>query len=68
MPGSTSTTNFPSTGARAKSSRPTAASESPTASGGRNPKRMTSFAEMPTESTPMITLPGRKARPTCSGL
>ena len=68
MLGSTSTTKVPSTGARAKSSSPTAASESPAASGSRKPKRMTSLAEMPTESTPMITLPGRKASPTWSGL
>ena len=29
------------------------------------PKRMTSFAESPIESAPMIRFPGRNARPTC---
>ena len=68
MLGRTSTTKFPSTGARANSRSPTAASDSPAASGGLKPKRITSFAERPTERTPMIRLAGRKARPTCSGL
>ena len=68
MAGSTSTTKLPSTGARANSTRPTAASDSPVASGALKPKRMTSLAERPSENAPMIRLAGRKARPTCSGL
>ena len=56
------------TGARAKSRSPSAASSRPVASGGRKPKRMTSLAESPTESAPMIRFPGRNARPTSSGL
>ena len=68
MLGSTSTTNAPSTGARANSARPTATSSSPTASGGLMPKRITSFAESPSENAPMIRFAGRNARPTFSGL
>ena len=68
MLGRTSATKLPPTGARANSTSPTAASERPAASGGLIPKRMTSFAETPTESAPMIRLAGRKARPTWSGL
>ena len=65
MLGRTSTTKLPSTGARAKSTSPTAASSSPAASGALMPKRMTSLAERPSENAPMIRLAGRKARPTC---
>ena len=46
--------------------RPRAAG--PTASGARMPKRITSFAERPSENAPMIRLAGRNARPTSSGL
>ena len=49
MPGSTWTRKVPSTGARANSASPSAASSSPTASGARMPKRITSFAERPSE-------------------
>ena len=62
MLGSTSATNAPSTGARAKSARPAAASSSPLASGTLMPKRRTSFADRPSESTAMITLRRQEAR------
>ena len=68
MLGRTSTTKFPSTGARANSARPAAASSSPVASGRLMPKRMTIFAESPSENAPMIRFAGRNARPTSSGL
>ena len=67
MLGSTLARKVPSTGARANSSSPTAASVSPIASGGRMPKRITILADRPIEKAPMIRLAGRKARPTCSG-
>ena len=67
MLGSTSTTKLPSTGARANSASPTRRSAGPTPSGGLMPKRITSFAETPTESAPMIRFAGRNARPTLSG-
>ena len=50
--GSTSTAKFPSTGARAKRTRPTDASPSPTASGARSPNFITSLAESPIENAP----------------
>ena len=68
MVGSTSTTKLPSTGARAKSASPAATSTSPAASGSRVPKRITIFAESPSENAPMIRFAGRNARPTWSGL
>ena len=68
MPGSTSITYRPSSGARAKSSSPTAATDSPTASGRLIPNRMTIFADSPSESAPITRFPGRNASPTCSGL
>ena len=43
--------------------RPRSAGRPP--SGGLMPKRITSFAETPTESAPMIRFAGRNARPTC---
>ena len=67
MLGRTSTANEPWTGARANSTRPRAASESPAAIGPRIPKRITTFAEMPSENAAMIRLAGRNARPTWSG-
>ena len=68
MLGSTSTTKVPSTGARAKSASPRATSSIPVTSGGLMPNRITSLAESPSESAPMITVAGRKARPTSSAL
>jgi hypothetical protein len=68
IPGSTSTTNDPATGARAKSARPTAAQTSPATSGARMPKRSTTRAEMPSEHAAMIRFDGRNARPTCIAL
>ena len=68
MLGSTSETKLPSTGARTKSAIPTAATRSPTESGGLIPNRMTSFAERPSENAPMIRLAGRNASPTSSGV
>ena len=68
MLGSTSATKLPPTGARANSTSPAAARISPVPSGLRNPKRITSFAERPSEKAPMIRLAGRKERPTLSGL
>jgi len=68
MLASTSTAKLPSTGAREKSASPIATSAIPVTSGGLIPKRMTSRAERPSESAPMIRLAGRKARPTSSGL
>ena len=57
---------FPSTGARAKQhrgrSRP-AAGRPPAAA--RMPKRMTIFADRPSENAAMIRFAGRNARPTC---
>jgi hypothetical protein len=67
MLGSTSTANVPSTGARAKSASPADAKSRPVASGFLLPKRMTSLADKPSDSTAMMTLAGTKARPTCSG-
>ena len=68
MLGSTSVTKLPSTGARANSTSPIAASERPSASGSRMPKRITILAESPSENAPMIRFVGRNARPTRSGL
>jgi hypothetical protein len=68
MLGSTSTTKLPSTGARAKSRSPSAATPRPAASGSQMPKRMTSRAEIPIENAIVTRLPGRKASPTSSGL
>ncbi|MNT07314.1 hypothetical protein D3C72_1420140 [compost metagenome] len=68
MPGSTSSTKLPLTGARANSASPRAASHSPAASGLRMPKRITILAERPSENTAMITLAGRKASPICIGV
>ena len=66
--GRMSVQRFPSTGARANRSSAAAARPSPTTSGGLIPNRITSFAESPSEKTPMITFPGRNASPTWSGL
>jgi hypothetical protein len=68
MLGRTSVQKFPSTGSRTNRSRPSAAKNSPTARGGRIPKRITSLAERPIENTAMIRLEGRNARPISSGL
>ena len=68
MPGSTSIRKLPSTGARANSASPSAASSRPAASGVRMPKRMTILADSPSENAAMIRLAGRKARPTCIAL
>lgn len=68
MPGSTSIAKRPSTGARANSASPMAASHRPAASGRRMPKRITIFADSPSENTAMMTLAGRKARPICIGV
>ncbi len=59
---------LPSTVARAKSARPIVATVRPVTRGGLIPKRITSFAETPIESPPMIRLAGRNARPTWSGV
>ncbi len=67
MPGSTSATKSPPTGARANSIRPAAAASSPAAIGTRIPKRTTSSAETMSENTPMIRFAGRNARPICNG-
>ena len=48
--------------------QPQRGTESPTTSGFLIPKRMTRFAESPSEKPPMIKLVGRKASPTSSGL
>ena len=61
-------TKLPSTGSRANNSRPAVINSIPATSGGLIPKRMTSFAERPSEKAPMIKLDGKNARPTWSGL
>jgi len=48
--------------------RPIATSARPTASGRRLPKRITIFAEIPSENAAIIRFAGRNARPTCIGL
>ncbi len=54
---------------RAREQRePDGGEQQPAASGGRIPKRITSFAERPIENAPMIRFAGRNARPTWSGL
>ena len=60
MPGSTSTSTFPSTGARANSSSPTAIiSDSPATSGTLIPNRITSRSESSSEDAPQISVDGR---------
>src|SRR6218665_4060370 len=54
MPGSTSSTKLPLTGARANSASPMAGSHRPATSGLRMPKRITIFAERPSENTAML--------------
>ena len=66
--GHTSTRKLPSTGARANSSSPSGDERIPAAIGRLIPKRMTIFAESPSENTAMITFAGRNASPTSSGL
>src|SRR5690349_12433188 len=59
MPGSTSTTNAPSSGARANQARPAAANNSPPANGPRNPHFMTILADSPSENAAMMRFAGR---------
>ena len=66
--GSTSTRKLPPTGARANSRRPRAIRLIPTAIGRLTPKRITIFADSPSENAPMIRFEGRNASPTWSGL
>jgi hypothetical protein len=68
MPGRMSTAKLASTGARAKSRIPTAMSERPARSGGLMPKRITSLSDSAKEAVPQITVDGRYARPTSSGV
>ena len=63
MLGSTSIANAPSTGAARQQESPAAANPSPAASGALIPNRITSLAERPTESTPMITFAGQEREP-----
>ena len=68
MLGSTSTTKLPSTGARANSSSPAAASSSPAPSGCRMPKRITIFADSPSEKSAHDEVRGQEREPDLSGL
>ncbi len=68
MPGSTSMTKEPSTGARANSASPMPASSSPTEIGARSPKRSTMLADSPSEKPAMMRLDGKNASPTCMGV
>ena len=68
MPGSTSATKSPSTGACVNQSSPIAKKVNPTTSGGLMPKRMTRRSDRAIDSKPMMSVVGRKASPTSSGL